>query len=118
MKLLFRFGAITLFGILLPDALAAHAFLDKAVPAVGSTVPAPPKAVTLRFSEDLEPAFSKLRVEGAGGKVLELGPVQAEGAVLSVPLPRLPAGRYRVYWRAVSVDGHASEGDFIFTVAP
>ena len=36
----------------------AHAFLDHASPAVGSSVPASPPVVTLWFTQDLEPAFS------------------------------------------------------------
>jgi len=111
-------AAIALAGILLPGALAAHAFLQQADPAVGATVSKAPVAVTLRFSQDLEPAFSKLRVEDADGKLVESGGVRAEGEMLSVPLPPLPPGRYHVYWRAVSVDGHATQGDFTFTVAP
>ena len=36
----------------------AHAFLDRAAPAVGSAVHGPPAEVKLWFTQELEPAFS------------------------------------------------------------
>jgi methionine-rich copper-binding protein CopC len=50
---------------LAPGSVFAHAFLEKAAPAVGGTVNAAPKGVTLWFTQELEPAFSTIRVEGA-----------------------------------------------------
>ena len=38
--------------------------------------------------------------------------------LLQIDLTPLPSGTYRVKWRAVSVDTHATEGDFNFTVKP
>jgi methionine-rich copper-binding protein CopC len=38
--------------------------------------------------------------------------------VIQVSVPKLAAGRYRVAWRAVSVDTHVTEGDFTFEVKP
>jgi methionine-rich copper-binding protein CopC len=40
----------------------AHAFLDHALPAVGSTVQDSPHEIRLWFTQRLEPAFSKARV--------------------------------------------------------
>ena len=38
---------------------------------------------------------------------------------VTAPLPaNLPAGRYLVRWRALSPDGHRTQGDFGFTIAP
>jgi len=85
------------------------------------TVAAAPKAVRLSFSERLDPAASALDVENAAGKRMDLGNAGLDPhdpAVLYVSLKALAAGRYKVRWRAVSVDGHAAEGDFEFTVAP
>jgi hypothetical protein len=99
----------------------AHAFLQRAEPRVGSTVRTPPAQVRLWFSERLEPAFSSVRVVNETGervdkednKVTPSAPKQ-----LSVSLPPLPAGIYRVFWRVLSVDTHVTEGDFTFRVAP
>jgi methionine-rich copper-binding protein CopC len=38
--------------------------------------------------------------------------------MLRVSLPPLPAGRYTVAWRVLSVDSHVTEGTFSFRVAP
>jgi len=41
-----------------------------------------------------------------------------DNTILEVSLPSLPAGKYHVYWVAVSVDTHRTEGDFSFTIEP
>lgn len=104
-----------------PAAALAHAFLDHAVPAVGSTVHGPPAEVRLRFTQELEPAFSTVRVFDKSGaqvdrKDKQLDPKDA--TLLKVSLPRLVPGTYRVVWRVLSVDTHVSEGDFTFEVVP
>jgi methionine-rich copper-binding protein CopC len=99
----------------------AHAFLDHAAPAVGSAVHASPAQVRLWFSQELEPAFSTLKVLGADGRQVDKQDKQvdlADAAVLQVSLPQLAPGRYRVVWRALSVDTHVTEGDFTFDVVP
>lgn len=105
----------------LPGAALAHAFLDRATPAVGSTVHGSPAEVALRFSEPLEPAFSTIRVFDAGGKQVDRKDkrLDAEAATtIKVSLPRLAPGTYRVVWRVLSVDGHVTKGDHTFDVAP
>jgi methionine-rich copper-binding protein CopC len=99
--------------------VAAHAFLDHAVPAVGSTVHRSPQDVRLWFSEQLEPAFSRVRVFDAKGAAVDKGDShvdRSDGSMLSVSVPALAAGTYRVQWRVVSVDTHVTEGDFTFEI--
>jgi methionine-rich copper-binding protein CopC len=103
-----------------PEALA-HAFLDRAAPAVGSTVRGQPVEVRLRFTQELEPAFSTVRVLDKNGKQVDSMDKQVDrsvAAVLKVSLPPLAPGTYRVVWRVLSVDTHVTEGDFTFEVAP
>lgn len=100
---------------------AAHAFLDHASPRVGSTVHASPPQVTLWFTQDLEAAFSTLRVTDKDGREVDrhdkkLDP--SDRSVLRVSLPPLPPGKYRVQWRVLSADTHVTEGDYTFTLAP
>jgi methionine-rich copper-binding protein CopC len=98
---------------------SAHAFLDRAEPRVGSTVrPAPPE-LRLWFTQDLEPAFSTVRVLDATGRRVDSANPRvdpADRSLLRVSLQALGPGVYTVVWRVVSVDTHASEGDFIFRV--
>ncbi|OLC14652.1 MAG: hypothetical protein AUH29_09920 [Candidatus Rokubacteria bacterium 13_1_40CM_69_27] len=99
---------------------AAHAVLDRADPRVGSTVSTAPSEVKLWFTENLEPAFSTIRVVDADGRQVDRadGRVDADNpALLRITLSLLPAGTYRVLWRVVSVDTHVTEGEFTFTIA-
>ena len=99
----------------------AHAFLDHAAPAVGSTVRAPPAQVKLWFTQQLEPAFSTVRVVDRSNKRVDRDDAKVDAAdarILHVSLPPLAPGHYRVVWRVLSVDTHVSEGDFAFDVAP
>jgi methionine-rich copper-binding protein CopC len=101
--------------------VAAHARLERAVPAAGSAVRQSPPRVTLWFSQRLEPAFSKIRVLTAKGKQVDNddGRVDpADAKQLSVSLPNLAPGSYRVRWRVLSADTHVSEGNFTFHVGP
>ena len=99
----------------------AHAFLDRAEPRVGSTVRAAPAQVRLWFTERLEPAYSRVRVESERGERVDLADAAVDadnGALLRVSLATLRPGGYKVVWRVVSVDTHVTEGDFTFRVAP
>lgn len=98
----------------------AHAFLKEANPPVGSTVPASPAAVTITFTEGVEPAFSTIEVQNAQGQRVDEGHphlVHGVQTKLAVDLPKLPPGTYGVTWHATSVDTHKTEGHFSFTVA-
>jgi methionine-rich copper-binding protein CopC len=102
-------------------ASLAHAFLDHALPAVGSTVHEPPHSVRLWFTERLEPTFSRVRVVDTSGKQVNAGDShvdQEDPTLLTVAVPALPPGSYRVVWRVVSADTHVTEGDFTFDIAP
>jgi copper resistance protein C len=99
----------------------AHAFLDHAQPAVGSTLTTPPARVRIWFTEALEPAFSTIIVTDAQGRAMGVGKAKVDPAdpqLLEVNLAPLQPGTYQVVWRVVSVDTHPTEGHFEFTVRP
>ena len=98
----------------------AHAFLDHAVPAVGSTVPITPETVTLWFTQELEPAFTTATVTDKSGNSVDAAPAQVDPkdpTELRVALKKLSPGTYTVAWHALSVDTHTTTGHFTFTVA-
>jgi copper resistance protein C len=102
-----------------PDA-RAHAFLDHANPAVGSTVPSPPGAVTMWFTQQLEPAFTTATVTDTSGNNVDSGAAAVDPkdpTELRVPLKPLAPGTYTVNWHALSVDTHTTQGHFTFDVA-
>ena len=88
-------------------------------PAVGSTVQTSPSEVRIRFTENIEPAFSSIQVFDASGKEVDKRDLhldRSDHALLHVSLPRLGAGTYKVVWRVVSVDTHVTNGNFTFRV--
>jgi copper resistance protein C len=99
--------------------LEAHAFLERAEPAVGSTVQTSPSEVRIRFTENIEPAVSSIQVFDASGKEVDKHDLhldRSDHALLHISLPRLRAGTYKVVWRVVSVDTHVTNGNFTFRV--
>jgi copper resistance protein C len=94
---------------------AAHAFLDHSDPRVGNTVKSSPSAVTLWFTQRLEPSFSSAQVTNASGAVVSTG-ASVSGTVMRVGVRSLPPGTYRVHWKVLSVDTHTTEGNFTFRV--
>jgi methionine-rich copper-binding protein CopC len=114
-------AAACLIGLVLVTGAIAHAMLDHALPRVGSSVRAAPERVELWFSERLEPAFSTLKVIDSSGHQVDRGDAsvdERDRTHFTVSLTPLPRGNYRVLWRVVSVDTHATAGDFDFEVSP
>jgi hypothetical protein len=103
---------------LIGPAAFAHAFLDRASPAVGSEVTGSPPALNLTYTEPVEPLFSTVHVTDASGARVDDGKpaTQDDGRILSVKLKPLPPGVYSVEWHVTSVDTHKTEGHFTFTV--
>ena len=100
---------------------SAHAFLKSASPAVGSAVQAVPMAVTIDYTEGVEPKFSTITVQDAAGARVDTGDVQAapgNAKRLTVGLKPLKPGTYKVTWHVTSTDTHKTEGAFSFTVNP
>jgi copper resistance protein C len=98
----------------------AHAFLDHASPAVGSTVPTAPTSVTMWFTQQLEPAFTTAIVTDASGNSVNGGAATVDAkdpTEMRVPLKPLAPGIYSVAWRALSVDTHTTQGHFTFEVS-
>jgi methionine-rich copper-binding protein CopC len=98
-----------LFFLLIPAPLSAHAYLVKSVPAQRAVLLRAPARIQLWFNERLEPRYSSLSVSETA--------VSAEDPKqLSASLKSLPAGRYLVRYRVLSVDGHVVQDQFPFTV--
>jgi methionine-rich copper-binding protein CopC len=100
---------------------SAHAFLDHAQPRVGSKVPAAPEVVKIWFTQELESAFSSIKVFDSGGNEVDKKDTHQDDKdkkLLIVSLSSLPPGEYKVAWQVVSVDTHRTSGDFKFRVQP
>jgi methionine-rich copper-binding protein CopC len=99
----------------------AHAFVDHAEPVVGGKVKQIPHVVRIWFTEPIQPALSTIKVFDATQKQIDEKDTHSDArnkALLQVSLPSLGPGTYKVIWRVTSVDGHVTNGDFAFRVAP
>lgn len=99
----------------------AHARLESADPKVGATVAAAPARIRLKFSEVIRLGGSGVMLTGPDGRGHLLQPLTQDPADARAVLAPAPAGlqpgRYQVQWRALSSEGHHTQGDFGFTVA-
>ena len=111
------FGILPLLLVLATSEASAHAMLDHAEPRVGNKVAAAPREVTLWFTQKLEPAFSTITVTDSAGQRVDTGKTRVSGSQMSVSLRPGGSGTYHVMWHVLSVDTHASDGNFTFDVA-
>jgi hypothetical protein len=112
--------ACSYLAVAMGSAAFAHAFLDRASPAVGGVVAQSPSEVRIWFTQKLEPSFSSIEVLDSGGQRVdqEDAKVDAQDAtLLRASLKSLPPGTYKVVWHVVSTDTHATSGNFVFTVS-
>ncbi len=119
MKSLAQMGTLLLWVV--ASAASAHAFVDHALPAVGSQVNPAPAAVKIWFTEAIEPAFSSIEVTDSAGKQVDLKDThvdEKDHTLLIVSLGALPPGTYAVSWKVVAADTHKTHGDFKFAVKP
>ena len=97
----------------------AHAFLDGALPRVGSDNDVAPREVVLHFTQGVEPAFSRIEVQDAAGASVAAGSAHTEPGDptrLAIGVSALKAGVYTVIWRVTSIDTHKTQGKFHFAV--
>jgi copper resistance protein C len=96
----------------------AHAKLVSATPAQDQMAMPPPTELRLKFSEPVEPKFTKVKVIGPDGKAIKTGAVkvdQADKTTVIVPFTGpLSDGKYTVDWQAVSADSHKVKGTYSF----
>ncbi len=99
---------------------AAHAFLASSDPAANAVLPTAPPTVTLRFTEALEPSYSRADLFDQTGKQVPgaTSAVSTDPLTLTVTLPAsLSNGTYSLLWRTLSAaDGHTAQGYLPFTV--
>lgn len=104
-----------------PATAWSHAHPKQRVPAAGATLQQAPSAVRIRFSEELEPAFSSLDVTDSQGDSVNQGHSRVEKGkprLLVAPLKSLEHGTYTVHWHVVARDGHTTQGHYTFQVVP
>ncbi len=102
----------------LTPAAFAHAHPKVTTPAADSTGPAP-KAISITFTEAVEPKFSAIHLmDASGNQVTRENAVAVPGdnTTMTLAVPALAAGTYTIHWISVAVDGHKEQGTYKFTV--
>lgn len=108
-------------GWLAPTNLLAHAYLVKSIPAKRAVLYRAPAKIQLWFNERLEPSYSSFTLTGTDGKSLAIGKPEVsreDPKQLWVSVKALPAGRYVIKYRVLSVDGHVVQDEFFFSIKP
>lgn len=105
-----------------PGIASAHAHLVQANPAPGSVAARAPAVASFLFDEPLNPTLTHVRLADAAGHSVSMsGGYLASGhnaELWRLPLPRLAAGTYSVYWTSESAtDGHVMSSFYTFRVA-
>lgn len=117
-SLLVLVGTIVL-AISWPGSLAAHTELESSQPSDGDLVSQSISQISLTFSRPVEPVSNGMIAfdeRGVEHQPVAVDSVDGKTWTMSYEAP-LPDGRYEVYWRVTSADGHFIEGAFAFTVA-
>lgn len=113
--------ASTLLGLVLAPLALAHPALLRSTPAQGAAV-APTAQIDLEFNEAVMPRATQLQLSmGHGSMQMPMAPAQQQvlddGHTLRATFSSLlPAGSYRLQWRAVGQDSHPMTGEFTFTI--
>ena len=100
---------------------AADAVLDTAPTVIEMTFKSPAKLIKLELfkvnAEAKDSLFSSLFGNDSGDEVtLESDALLQELATHTIILPPLKAGAYKIYWRALSEDGHVMKGESAFQI--
>ena len=99
--------------------MGAHAFVSRSEPRAGATLGEPSSRIRIWFDGPVEPLFLDLRVESTDKRRVDKSDARLspdDNTLVEVGLPRLPPGRYRVFWSVIARDGHRREGSFSFLV--
>jgi copper transport protein len=109
-----------LLALVLIAPVEAHANLVGSSPAAGEVLQTAPAEITLEFSEELDPSFSRIQLYDSKRQLVDTGPAvvdPADAKIFHLPLKELPQDSYTAIWRVRSaVDGHIGEGSLPFGV--
>jgi copper resistance protein C len=116
-----KLSVLTLAALALAPAAPAlaHARVVSSNPAANASI-APPKQVSVTFSEKLVPAFSKVEISMAGMNmaVPVKTSVSTDGkTIVAVPQGAFAKGAYVIKWSAAAADdGHHTAGTIPFKI--
>lgn len=106
-----------LMTVVFPGLPVAHATLEKAEPAAGAVITAPPPHLRLWFNENVDLPVSAVSLKGPAGAV-QIGKVQAvePKCLIALVTGSMVDGAYTVAWQTAGDDGHTEKGTVTFTL--
>jgi len=111
-----------LFLLAAASVLQAHALLVGSTPGQDEVLKEAPAEVVLRFNARIEKPVSRVTLLGPGGDKVKLPPLPDDNdgppERLKIDLPALKPGAYKLEYRVLASDGHATPGLLRFTIAP
>jgi methionine-rich copper-binding protein CopC len=114
---LLLFAALTTGAAILPSSASAHAIIVSARPAMGATLPQGEFAVRLEFNSRIDRQRSRIILrQPDGGESRVVMDADAPPNVLSGRAAATIAGRWRLDWQVLSIDGHITRGEVPFSV--
>jgi copper transport protein len=109
------------FLLLTPSHVRAHALLVGSTPKQDEVLDEAPTEIVLRFNARIEKGVSHVTLLDGDGKKVKLPPLpqDKDGPVdrLKIDLPALKPGAYKLEYRVLASDGHATPGLLRFTVS-
>jgi methionine-rich copper-binding protein CopC len=121
-KLVAMLCAVLLAFAVVPAAWA-HSFIEHCTPDVGATLATPPTELRCTFTEAIDVKQTKIDVIDARANTVDNGDLKADpndnkglNVILTFNTARMTGGVYTVRWATVSEDGHATDGQFQFSV--
>lgn len=106
---------------LAPAGAGAHAYLIGQKPDASVVLERSPARVVLSYNEPIDEKFSLISVTDKDANRVTTGlPLHTPGSrsEIEVPLEKLAAGWYLIYWRVISADGHPIRGASTFAIGP
>lgn len=99
----------------------AHAQYERSDPGRRAIIARSPQVIKIWFSEQLEPAYSTIVVKDSEGLSMteNLATLDSDDSkLLILKLPTLAPGKYTVFYKVLSVDGHVVDAKFNFKIKP
>lgn len=103
--------------LLLPAQAQAHAILIDGTPVAGSTLPAGPLVIHLRYNSRIDAGRSRLTLTDPAGVAHVLDQMPPDAPNLLEAKTPLSAGTWSLRWQVLATDGHITRGDIAFTVS-
>ncbi len=103
----------------LASPVLGHAIVIDSTPKAGSTLPAGPFEIAIRFNSRIDVGRSSLTILDAERRVttLSVKPTTEPDLLLGLGPPLAP-GKYRIRWQVLALDGHITRGDISVSVLP